>query len=202
MPNATGPAGRPAPVVVAAAVLSLMAAVGLAHAIAGLASLNGIVDRFRATTVASQSDVGTTVALLRGAVVIATVVAVVMAVLLVVLALGILQGSSGARIATWVVCVLGLLCGCGGLTALVVQRAVPWTFSADNQVAADLVGALTSAYPPWWIGVGAGLSVAQALGYLVVAVLLALPAATAFFGRRPPAYGQRPTPSTPPSPLM
>jgi hypothetical protein len=170
----------------AVALLGLMAAAGLVHAIATLASVSGIVARFRgaaARTGAEQADIDTMVALLRGGIIVAAVFAVLVATLLVVLAAGDWRGRRNARVATWVVCALGLLCGCWELVLIIGQRVVVWP-TGDDPVAAELLRGLTEAYPSWWIGLGVGLSAGQALGYLVVAVLLALPAANGFF-RRP-----------------
>ncbi|MFC7546339.1 hypothetical protein [Plantactinospora sp. GCM10030261] len=181
------PPHRPAAVTGAAAMLVLMATVGLAHAVLGLAILSGTVDRFRAataSTAASRSELGTVVFLMRGAAALATLIGVGVAVLLVLLALGLIRGTPGARVATWVVCGLGTLLGCGALTVTVLQRTVPMEFGPDELATEQLVTAAGSAYPDWWAGLGATLSVAQGLGYLVVAGLLALPPAAAFFRRR------------------
>jgi hypothetical protein len=193
------PRRRPAAVTTAALALIVMATVGLADAVCGLVTLAGTVDRYRsAQTVADRADVDATVAVVRGLAVVALVLAVLAAALLVGLAVGLLRGSGGARVATWVVCGLGLLLGCGGLVAVVAQRAVPLRLGADGQSRAQTVGAVTDAYPHWWVGLGAALSAAQMLSYLVVAGLLALPAANAYLRRRTPV----PQPATPPAPSM
>ena len=109
------PNRRPTVVGLAAAVLILMAAGGLVHAIIGLAALTGTVDRFRAAagqTGSDQSEIDAVISLLRVGAGVNTAVAVGAAVVLVGLALGNLRGGNRVRIATWVVCGLGLLCGC------------------------------------------------------------------------------------------
>jgi hypothetical protein len=175
---------RPAAVTIAAALLLVMAAAGLANAVVGLVSLQGIIDRFRSAadaTDASEQDVERFVAALRIGLALGLIIALVVAVLLVVLAVGVLRGSPGARIATWLVGALGALCGVCGLVILVAQRLV----SLDAESAdADVLAALTDAYPGWWLAVNAALLTGQAIGYLVVALLLALPPANAFFRRR------------------
>lgn len=210
-PGAVSRARRPAAVTVAASLMILMAAVGLANVIIGLASMNGIVDRFRiaaARTDATRSDIDGMVALLRGSLILAAVAGIIVAALLTMLAVGNLRGSNGARIATWIVSGLGLLCGCCGLAVVVGQRAVTLTPSGDAQVTEDLFRALNDAYPTWWVGLSGGLSAAQAVGYLVIALLLATPAANAFFRRPAPAQWPRSAgparpgipPSAPPPP--
>ncbi|WP_229398948.1 hypothetical protein [Micromonospora okii] len=191
------PARRPAAVGLAAAVLVLMAAAALAHALAALAALGGTVDRFRAAApgTATPGEIDGLVTLLRLTVLLPAALTVLVGVVLLGLAAGLLARRAGARVATWVVCGLGLASGCCGLAVLVGQRAVPLRLSAgDRATDAELLGLVGGAYPSWWIPVNAALSVGQALGYLGVAVLLALPAANAWFRRRRPA----PAPVGPP----
>ncbi|MEU2612360.1 hypothetical protein ABZ570_12365 [Micromonospora sp. NPDC007271] len=198
------PPRRPGPVVSAAGVLLLMAAGAVAYAVASLLITGGTVDRFRAAatgTGAGGGEVDTVVSLLRASTVLSAVIGVLMAVLLVGLTLGLLSGRPGARVFTWVVSGLGLLCGCCGLAVLVGQRAAPLRLGAGEQVTADLLALVGDAYPAWWIPLNAAMSVAQVLGYLLVAVLLVLPATGAFF-RRPTPTGPTPpaAPMPPPGP--
>ena len=172
-------APRPGAVTAAGVLLMAMAAGGLAYAVLGVVTARGTVDRFRSAATAtgvSAGDIDATVGGIIANTAIIGVVGVLVAALLVVLSLGVLRGRSGFRMATWVVCALGLLCGGGALVWSLVQRAGRWD--------AATLDALAPSYPSWWIWLSGGLSVAQALGYVVVALLLALPAATAFF-RRP-----------------
>ncbi|QLQ38701.1 hypothetical protein H1D33_07645 [Micromonospora robiginosa] len=190
---------RPATVVAAVTVLLLMAVGAVAYAVANLVVAGGTVERFRAAasgTDASGGDVDRVAGLLRGSTVLAAVLGVLAALLLVGLALALFAGRPGARPATWVVAGLGLLCGCCGLAVLVGQRAAPLRLDADDRVTADLLGLVGDAYPAWWIPVNAALSVAQILGYLVVAGLLTLPSATAFLHRRTAPAGRPPGPPT------
>ncbi|MFI6261436.1 hypothetical protein [Micromonospora sp. NPDC051006] len=199
------PARRPPVVALATAVLLLMALVALAYAVAGLLVLGGTVDRFRSAatgTSATAGDIDEIVTLLRTSGVVAAVLSLLAGVLLAGLALGLGSGRAGARVATWVVSGLGLLGGCCGLAVLVGQRAAPLRLGADERSTAELLNLVGDAYPPWWIPLNAGLSVGQTLGYLVVAALLALPAANAWFRRRPAApSGFAPAPHpAPPAP--
>ncbi|SCL64707.1 hypothetical protein [Micromonospora chersina] len=208
------PPRRPGAVVSAAALLLLMAVGAVAYAVANLLVTAGTVDRFREAaraTGAGSGEIDGVASLLRGSTVLSAVLGVLVALLLVGLALGLLSGRGGARVTTWVVAGLGLFCGCCGLAVLVGQRAAPLRLGADDRVTADLLARVGDAYPGWWIPVNAAVSVAQILGYLVVAALLTLPTAGAFFHRRPPrpagpvppagpapAYGPPPA-STPPA---
>ncbi|MGK5674766.1 hypothetical protein ACSNOB_18235 [Micromonospora sp. URMC 106] len=196
-------ARRPAAVTLAVAVLLLMAVAALAHAVAGAVSLGGTVARFREAaqgTSAGPDQIDRVVTLLRVSTVLTAVVSLLAGLLLAGLALGLRARRSGARTATWVVSGLGLILGCCALALLGVQRAAPLRLGEDDRATAELLGLVADAQPSWWIPLGAGLSVGQVLGYLVVAVLLALPAANAWFRRRPaaPDPQQSPTPSAPP----
>jgi hypothetical protein len=192
---------RPATVTAAATLMIFMGVAGIVSAVVSLAGIGGVVDRFRSAaegTGATQDDIDGLATLAQGTTIFGAVLAIVVAVLLVVLAMAVLRGSSGARIATWVVSGLGLLCGCCGLFAVIFQSALSWNISSDDQVAENLTQALTDAYPGWWIGLNGGLSAAQALGYLVVALLLALPASHPYFRKTAPAPAVPPLPPPPP----
>ncbi|MEV1331799.1 hypothetical protein AB0J20_19750 [Micromonospora costi] len=195
------PARRPGVVALATAVLLLMAVVAFAYAVTGLLVLGGTIDRFRAAaagTTATADQVDGVVALLRASGVLSAVLGVLAALLLAGLAIGLGTGRPGARVATWVICGLGLLCGCCGLALLVGQRAAPLQLGEGEQATEALLALVADAYPTWWIPLNGGLSVGQALGYLVVATLLVLPAANVWFRRRPVApAGFAPSPHQP-----
>jgi hypothetical protein len=167
---------RPVTVALAAALLALMALIGLGYAVATLAVTPGIVSRFRAAA-AGTDPVGADgyVTVLWVVAAIAAVVGVILFALYAVLALGLRRGSPGARIGTWLVCGLGLLAGCGSALAVAIQGG-----SEDGRF--EVVGGL---YPAGWVGLNIALSVAQMLGYVLVAVLLVV-SPRGFF-RRPGA---------------
>jgi hypothetical protein len=174
---------RPVTVQLAAALLALMALVGLGYAVAAVAVAPGVVDRFRAA--AGAADSGNVDAYVTGVWMVAAlgaVLAVILFALYIVLALGLRRGSQASRVGTWVVCGLGLLFGCGTTFAVAVQR------SGTGDPAA-LGSALSDAYPGFWITLNVSLAVAQMLGYLVVAMLLAI-SPGGFFGRGTPSVSQ------------
>ncbi|MFI6260321.1 hypothetical protein ACIBCL_30005 [Micromonospora zamorensis] len=211
----SAPARRPAVVLMAAGVLLVKAVAALAYAVVDLVVLGGTVDAFRTAardTSASPEQIDDVVTLLRASAVLSAVVAALSAPVLAGLALGLLAGRNGVRVATWVVSGLGLLAGCCSVAVLIGERAAPLQLGSGEQAVAELLGLIGDAYPSWWIPLNAGLSVAQGLGYLVVATLLALPAANAWFGRHrstaptvpsaPPAFPHAPhqPPPAPPYP--
>jgi hypothetical protein len=177
---------RPVTVQLAAGLLALMALIGLGYAIATLAVTPGVLDRFRdAAGPGRGSDIDGYVTGVWLLAALGAVLAVIIVALYVVLALGLRRGSRASRTGTWVVCGLGVLFGCGTTATVAIQRA-----GAPNP--ASLGAALTDAYPGYWIPLNISLAVAQMVGYLVVALLLA--AGTRGFFRRtapavPPAGG-------------
>jgi hypothetical protein len=194
---------RPATVTAAAAIMIFMGVAGLVNAVVGLAAIGGVVDRFRdaaQATGASKSDIDGLAGLAWGTVITGAVLSVLFAVLLIALGVGNLRGRNGARIATWVVSGLGLFCGCCAFLAVVSQSALSWNISTDNTTE-DLTQALTDAYPGWWIGLNGVVSVGQALGYLLVALLLVLPASHPYFRREAAAAAAVPPPPPATSPL-
>ncbi|MEU7753164.1 hypothetical protein AB0B57_07870 [Micromonospora sp. NPDC049101] len=210
----SAPARRPAVVLIAASVLWVMAVASLAYAVVDLLVLGGTVDAFRSAardTTASPEQIDDVVTLLRASGVLSAVLAALSVPVLAGLALGLVAARNGARVATWVISGLGVLGGCCSVAVLIGERAAPLQLGADDQALAELLGLVGDAYPSWWIPLNAGLSVGQVLGYLVVAVLLALPAANAWFGHRrstaptppsaPPAFTSAPpAPPAPPYP--
>jgi hypothetical protein len=168
------------PVTLAAVVLTLMALVGFAYAIATISTAPGTVSRFRAAAVgAASTDIDGYVSVIWIGAAIGTVLAVILFALYIVLALGLRRGSNASRIATWVVGGLGLLAGCASTVTVLLERSG----DGDPQ---SLGAALSGAYPSSWIGLNLSLAIAQMVGYVIVALLL-FAARGAWFGRGPAA---------------
>ena len=175
------PSGRPPTVTFAAGLLWLMAGVGLIYAIATLAIVPGTISRFRDVTggplqrFGSDTDPEYYVAVVWLGAAIALALAVIAFALFVVVGLSLRRGSNAARIATLVVCVLGVLGGAAGVLTVAAQRS-------GESAPLSLGAQLSDAYPGGWIGANAGLSIAQILGYVLVGILV-LTAPRAFFRR-------------------
>jgi hypothetical protein len=165
-------------VTAAASILLVLAAGGLGYAVATLAVLPGVAGRLRSTggTGATAAEIGGFISVLWTGATVAAVLAVVLALVLFLLARGLRRGSGGARVGTWVVCGLGLLCGAGSVVTVLTQRNSSFALPGTG-----LGAALTEAYPAGWIGLNGAVATAQMLGYLGAAVLLMLPASAAFF---------------------
>jgi len=174
---------RPVTVRLAAALLALMGLVGLGYAVAAIAVAPGVVDRFRAAAgPAGSDDVDPYITGVWMVAALGAVLAVILFALYIVLALGLRRGSQASRVGTWVVCGLGVLFGCVTTVTVAAQRSG----TGDPEA---LGSALSDAYPGFWIKLNVSLAVAQMLGYLVVAMLLAI-SPGGFFGRGTPSVSQ------------
>ncbi|AGL13622.1 hypothetical protein [Actinoplanes sp. N902-109] len=192
-PPAPTPAPRPTTVGLASLLLLIMAVAGLGYAVATVVIAPGTVSRFR-DVAGSTSDTDNYVTVIWIGAATGAVVAILLFALYVVLALGLRRGSNGVRIATLVVCTLGLLAGCASTAAVALQRA-------RDHDPGTLGAALADAYPGAWIPLNLGVSIAQMVGYVLVGVLL-LTSPRSFFGRAPQApagYGGAPGYGPPPA---
>lgn len=194
------PPGKPPMVVtVASAIMFILGILGLLNAILSLVSLGTTTDRFhelaRRVANATTNDIDNQINQLRVQTIIGAVIGALIAAFLIVLAFWLMKGSNTARIITWVLCGIGALCACCGGASLFALSAinrveVNGDEQAEKQV--DLAKALVDSIPGWQKGLGGTVAVLQLLGYLAVAILLALPAANAFFRRVTPVW-QPPT---------
>ena len=208
---------RPGAVTAAAYLLFLVAVLVVVGGIVGLATLSAIEDATRkayesagipnADQVASIAQIGA----IGGA-----IVNLLLAAGFVVLGVLDLRGKNPARIVTWVLAGLGVLCfGCGvvgGATSGMFSGFTPRTSTGVNP--ADLAKQIQDAYPSWLVPVQTTLAVVQLLAVILVIILLALPASNAYFRKpaaptdpgfptypqygQPPQYGEPPAPGQPP----
>jgi hypothetical protein len=200
-------AGRPGTVTVAGFLMLLGALLGIVTGLSLLIAAANVVQRFRdraAETTATAKDIDTVAAAIRSVFIASGLVTLLLAVLVGVLALFVMRGSNPARIATLVFLAVGLCCGIGGMSFTALGRNANWTINvsnADERLANQIGQAYSDAIPSWLVGTSGGLTDLQALCYVLVAVLLLLPASNAYFRRQRAAAMLPPTapPSAPPS---
>jgi hypothetical protein len=194
----TEPRRRPVPVTVAAVLMLIGAALGLAAAITFLAAAGNIASEFRQraeNTDATPSDIDAISTGLQAGFIAGGVAVAVVAIIVGVLAFGVLRGSNAARIATLVLLALSVCCGfLSSLSTQGVDRASDMRYGdMDSETGRQIAEALNQSVPSW-LGATAGtLTCLQILGYIAVAVLLLLPASNAYFRRTPPAAVRPPT---------
>jgi hypothetical protein len=187
-----GATRRPVAVALAAALLAVMAFIGLGYAISALAVAPRVVSRFRDAATAAggaKDEIDGFVTVIWAGAGIAVVVSVLLFALYLVLALGLRRGSPGARVGAYLVCGLGLLAGCGATVAVAAQQGSS-TFGGSGPAAA-----LADAYPGGWVGLNVTMSVAQMLGYALVAILLVATPGQHFRGGVPAVAAPAPTQS-------
>jgi len=189
------------------------AAVALLYVIAGLLLINAIVALANSGNMKAAMDEvyhgmaggETASSFVSGSLYVSAALNLLLAVGFVVLAIFDNQGRQGARITTWVLAGIGALCcGCGGL-------ANTFTGSLNNMVdqqnttgaptAAELQRAMDAHIPSWYTPTVTTVAVILALCCIAVIVLLALPAANAYFRKEPevwlPPTAWPPAPGTP-----
>jgi hypothetical protein len=186
-------------VAAAAGILVILGVLGLLNAVASVVSLGTTTDRFyqlaRGVAGATASDIDNQINQLRLQTIIGAIIGAVIAALLIGLAFWLMKGSNTARIITWILCGIGALCACCsgiGLFALSSLNRVQVSGDQQAEKKVELAKALIDSIPGWQKGLGGTVAVLQLLGYLAVAILLALPAANAFFRKATPVW-QPPT---------
>lgn len=179
------PRQRPGSVLVAGMLLFLVAASSLVSLCVTIATMQQQVDE--ATRIVASSantsqerDVARTAAEVGAGVQIG--ISVIIAILFVVLALFVLRGSQGMRITTWVLAGIGVLCSGFGLVGSAVTSSGGFTTSVTDADGNRID--LTSLLPQWQRDLSTTQYVVVLVSLIVIIILLALPAANAWF-RKP-----------------
>jgi hypothetical protein len=199
--------GRPGTVTIAGFLMLLGAILGIVTGLSLLVAAADVVQRFRdraAGTEATAKDIDTVAAAIRSVFIAGGLLTLLLAVVVALLAFGVLRGNNASRITTLVFLAVGLCCGIGGMSFTALGRNANWTINvsnADERLANQIGQAYSDAIPSWLVGTSGGLTDLQALCYVIVAVLLLLPASNAFFRRQRAAAMLPPTvpPTAPPS---
>lgn len=191
---------RPWPVAAAGYTMLGLGALSIVTAVAQLVGLARIHSRFieRARLTDADPDLISAVGnAVRIVLVLSATFTVLFGLGVAALAMSVLRGNRTSRIVTWVLVGLAAICSCcsignlvGGSTNITVNG------TGNDRAAEQLANAWKDAIPGWYSGLSGGLSVLQTLGYIAVAILLALPAAHQFFARPTP-----PPQTWPPPPM-
>jgi hypothetical protein len=176
------PQGRPATVTAAAYMLIGVAVLLVANAIISFATLSTVIDATKkAYAGIKNADQMTTAAQAAG--VGFAIFYVVVAAGFVVLALFNMRGANPARIVTWVLGGLAVLCfGCG-LAGTAASSALT-TGSNQTVNGVDMAAAakqVKDALPSWLQPTQLSIGIINLLLVILVIILLALPASNAFF---------------------
>ena len=188
---------RPAVVSAAAYLMILIAALEVVNIISTFASMNKILDATK-LAYASSPNVDTVVNATRISQIVGIVFGLLLAAGFVILAFLDLGGRQAARIVTWVLTGLGVLCfGCGAIgvagSGLLSGMQRGSVNGVDVQEATRQISAAT---PAWVKPVGLITLIINLIAAILVIILLALPAANAYF-RRASQVTEPPIPSLP-----
>src|SRR3954453_4821377 len=197
---------RPAVVTAAAVTMIVVAAAGLASVIELLVAAADFSDRYRPLALATDAqrvDIDNLQSAIRAVMGSLAIATFAVAVAFALLAVGVLRRSNALRVTTWIFIGAGLLCGCvQGISAR--TATVEITYRGDPErldVASQLTQVVQDALPTWLSALLGTVAVVQLLGYILVAILLGLPPANAYFRRTPkPVAAPAPAPGGTPWP--
>ncbi|GIF50386.1 hypothetical protein DFJ67_2469 [Asanoa ferruginea] len=151
----------------------------------------GLNDAYAGTTLEDAGDTAAVVVAVAGG-----VIALIIAIGLVVLGFLNLRGKNAARIVTWIVGGLFVLCcGIGSLLGA-AGGGMNFDSGADAPDAADVQSKIDAAMPSWHGPVNTVLSIIPILLVLGTLILLALPASNAWFKPKAATW-EPPTPGYP-----
>ncbi|GAA4912766.1 hypothetical protein LX16_2340 [Stackebrandtia albiflava] len=114
-----------------------------------------------------------------------SVVSLLFAAVVGLMGLFVMRGKNWARVTTWVLAGIGLACGiCSGLAMPFNQTTQVTGGDEFTRALNEVVNQVT--VPGWFTALSIVTTVLSTILYLVVIVLLALPASNPFFRRQPP----------------
>ena len=184
-PATSAPQSRPTVVTVSSYLLYFSAAASIISAILALTTI-GTMRRVYADLYADTSGAGTESVLVAVSVV-GVVINILFAAGLAILAIFNNRGKQGARITTWVVGGIFLCCNGFGLLGNAATSGMNLdTGSTSGPSASEVDARLSAELPGWFDPITMLLTVLVVLALLGAVILLALPAASAFF-RKPQA---------------
>lgn len=198
-----GGKSRPATVTAASALLYVVAATQLISIVVSLLSIGPIQDAVEeALTADSGIDADSVRAFTIAGVVIGVVISLIFAVGAAVLGMLVGKGKNPARIVTWVLGGIGVLCYSCSLAGSAVSSSMAGLGGSDAD--ADLQRRIEDAIPGWVNAVSITTTIVSLLALLAVVILLALPASNDFFRKEeevwvPPTWPQGGQPPAPPT---
>jgi len=183
------PRSRPGVVTLAAVLMLGGAAVGFLNGCAMIVASARIGEDFRLRAIeytgVSTTELDDVTASVQALFLFSGMVGAGFAVVVVALAVGVLRGNLAARVGTVAMIGLSLACAAiGGLGTLGASGGAAFVVTLEG-ADVDLGDPLSEAIPGWLASLTGGLGCLQGVGYIAVIILLFLPAANAYFRRRP-----------------
>lgn len=176
---------RPAVVTAAAALMMLVAVLGVISTITAFSVMGGIRDALLESIPGEDPqavDAASTV--LTIGLVIGAGFSVLIAAAYGVLSFFLLRGANAARITTWVLAAIFLLCGACALLGQTVNTFAP---QGDPQ-SEEIARAMEEAIPGWYTVSEIAINIVELLALITIIILLALPASNAFFAKPVPQF--------------
>lgn len=174
---------RPAVVTVAGSLMLVLAVLGVIWTVVSLTVIGGVRDAI--TEQLTDQDLAEAASALFTVVTLVSMgFQVLIVVAFVLLGIFVLRGANPARITTWAVAGVFLLCGVCGLTVQGFGSVMP----AGDPESEQLARAIEDAVPGWYTATDLTISIVQNLALLVIIILLALPPANAFFAKPVPLW--------------
>ncbi|GAA3963385.1 hypothetical protein Aau02nite_69830 [Amorphoplanes auranticolor] len=184
-PGTTAPRSRPTVVTVSSYLLYFTAAASIISAVLSLTTI-GTIQRVYSDLYADTAGAGTE-SVIVAASVIGVVINILFAAGLAILAIYNNRGKQGARITTWVVGGIFLCCNGFGLLGNAATSGMNLdTGNTSGPSASEVEARLSDEMPGWFDPITMLLTVLVVLALLGAVILLALPAANAYF-RKPQA---------------
>lgn len=182
----SAPKHRPVTVAAASVLLFIVAAAQLATIGVSLATLGPMQDVY--ADAYAGTDVGDVVVTsVKVAIFVSVAIYVLLAVAYVVLGIFVARGNNPARIVTWVVTGLAVLCSVcglvGGATGGALSGLGANSAQTDLPDPQQLTDELNAALPGWLPAVSTTLSVLTLLMLIAIILLLALPGSNGYFRR-------------------
>lgn len=179
---------RPAAVTAAAVVMSATAIIGVAVALTTVLGMHAFNDSFRRDVSSFGPPpqlVNTTELTGRVVFEIVSIGALICAIVTAVLAFGVVRANRGARVGAWLIAAVGTIGALVTIAGAVLVRVSVDVRDVDPETSITVatIRAAQDAVPSWCSGLVGSLSGAVALGYMAVAILLAVPASKAYFSR-------------------
>lgn len=180
-------ASRPGTVTTAGYLQYLVALLLVINAVLQLSVIGKLSDALRQAYANSTSPTPDQAATAFTAVsVVSAVIIIILAIVVAILARFIMRGSQGARITTWVLVGLSVLCLCGGATGSLTSRVGTTNTTSGGVSSATVSHYIDQARPSWLTPVTTVVSVLGLISAILVIILLALPASNPYFRRQAP----------------
>ena len=188
---------RPGTVTVASVLLYVAVAIQVVSIAVGALTIGRLSDAFSGELPGTQQEQDTVRTAMKVGVGIGLGFSVLFAIGWLVLAILVGKGKNPARIVTWVLAGIGVCCYGASLAGTAFQSSMSSLGGASNANSQQIQQRIQDALPSWQTAYSTVSTIVELLIYVVVIILLALPASNDFFRKEqevwvPPTYPGNP----------